>query len=199
MKTPDLNKEDQKRAEIITAAQKIFQVYGLEKTTMDDIASAVGMGKSSLYYYFKSKEDVFYAVAKCEMEDMTAIIRRELDACKTPSRRLKTLFVSRFYALRSKLVLYPALLKEHVKHLDLYQRIMREANNKELEVLKRILADGVRCGEFKSIKEDECDSLAVVCMMVLHGMDAEIVITGQIPPESLRLEAAAEIFIRGLK
>lgn len=199
MKIPDMNKEDSKRGEIIAAAQKIFQAYGLEKTTMDDIASAVGMGKSSLYYYFKSKEDVFYAVAKHEMEDMAATIRRELEGCKTPSQRLKIIFVSRYHALRSKLVLYPALLNEHVKHLELYQRIVREANNKELEVLRKILADGVVCGEFGSIKEEDCDALAVVCMMVLHGMDAEIVITGQIPPESLRLEAAADIFIRGLK
>lgn len=57
--------EDSSKLDIIlNAAQKRFGHYGLCKTTMNEIAADVGMGKASLYYYFPDKEAVFQAVIK---------------------------------------------------------------------------------------------------------------------------------------
>ena len=56
------SKKDTVREEILTVAQDIFSRYGYKKTTLDDIAQAIRKGKSSLYYYFSSKEDLFQAV-----------------------------------------------------------------------------------------------------------------------------------------
>ncbi len=50
-----LNKKDANRENILKIAREIFSKYGFKKTTLDDIANAVRKGKSSLYYYFKSK------------------------------------------------------------------------------------------------------------------------------------------------
>lgn len=55
-------KRDANRENILKIAQDIFSKYGYKKTTLDDIANAVRKWKSSLYYYFKSKEDLFQAV-----------------------------------------------------------------------------------------------------------------------------------------
>jgi AcrR family transcriptional regulator len=49
-------KEEIFKEDIIREAQKLFQTYGLKKTTMEDIAKALGKGKSTLYYYYQSKE-----------------------------------------------------------------------------------------------------------------------------------------------
>ncbi|HEY4784669.1 MAG TPA: helix-turn-helix domain-containing protein, partial [Bacteroidales bacterium] len=46
---------------ILKAAQKRFGLYGLEKTTMKEIASDMGMSKAALYYYFPDKEGLFKA------------------------------------------------------------------------------------------------------------------------------------------
>jgi AcrR family transcriptional regulator len=51
---------------IVGIASTVFSRFGFKKATMDDIARAAGMGKSSIYYYFKSKEDIFEAVVKKE-------------------------------------------------------------------------------------------------------------------------------------
>ena len=40
---------------IVGIASTVFSRFGFKKATMDDIARAAGMGKSSIYYYFKSK------------------------------------------------------------------------------------------------------------------------------------------------
>ncbi|MFN3218372.1 MAG: TetR/AcrR family transcriptional regulator [Acidimicrobiales bacterium] len=45
--------------EIVRAAVRLFARQGVAATTMADIAEAVGLGVSSLYYYFQSKHDIF--------------------------------------------------------------------------------------------------------------------------------------------
>ena len=68
-----VNRDEFKKRVIITAGQ-IFSHYGFRKTTMDEIADALKMGKSSIYYYFKGKEEIFEAVILYEAE----VLRSEL-------------------------------------------------------------------------------------------------------------------------
>ena len=56
--------KSQVRSQIVDVARKIFTRYGFRKTTMEEIALASSMGKSSIYYYFPSKEDIFRAVVE---------------------------------------------------------------------------------------------------------------------------------------
>jgi AcrR family transcriptional regulator len=55
--------KQQRRAEIVEAAEAVFFSKGFEKSTMDDIAEKAELSKGTLYLYFKSKEDLHMAVA----------------------------------------------------------------------------------------------------------------------------------------
>ena len=56
-------KERKVRQELILGgALEVFKEKGIEGSTMDEIALASGFGKATLYYYFKSKEEVFAAI-----------------------------------------------------------------------------------------------------------------------------------------
>ena len=54
--------KQQKRARIIRAAAQVFADKGFAGTVMADIALEAGIGKGTLYEYFDSKEDLFFAV-----------------------------------------------------------------------------------------------------------------------------------------
>jgi AcrR family transcriptional regulator len=71
-KDPEISRE--KEALILDAAQKRFALYGINKVTMDEIAEDIGMGKASLYYYFKTKEEVFRGVISREQEEFFRIM-----------------------------------------------------------------------------------------------------------------------------
>ncbi|NLO02147.1 MAG: TetR/AcrR family transcriptional regulator, partial [Bacteroidales bacterium] len=77
------NKKDINREHILKIAREIFSKYGYKKTTLDDIANAVRKGKSSLYYYFESKEDLFQAVILKEVDilgkELEIVINRNTD------------------------------------------------------------------------------------------------------------------------
>ena len=50
------------RTKLVDVARQLFAKNGLENTTMNDIALASGKGRRTLYTYFKSKDEIYYAV-----------------------------------------------------------------------------------------------------------------------------------------
>ncbi len=54
--------KEQRREEIIGSAEQVFFEKGLQVATMDEIAEQAELGKSTLYLYYKSKEDLYLAV-----------------------------------------------------------------------------------------------------------------------------------------
>jgi len=56
--------KEQRRINIIDAAEKVFFSKGLEKATMDDVANEVELSKGTLYLYFKSKEELIEEIIK---------------------------------------------------------------------------------------------------------------------------------------
>ena len=73
-----MRKDELVKAAILQAAETLFQRWGIAKTTMEDIAHATGKGKSTLYYYFKSKDEVLEAVAMAQMARIAGIAREEI-------------------------------------------------------------------------------------------------------------------------
>lgn len=53
---------EHRRNEIIVAAEKLFFARGYTRVTMDEIANEAEVNKALLYYYFKNKEALFFAV-----------------------------------------------------------------------------------------------------------------------------------------
>jgi len=70
-----------RKEEIIRAAAKRFGRHGMGKTTLDEIARDVRIGKPTIYHYFESKDDLFYKsiiweTSQC-LEDIKAIFNNQ--------------------------------------------------------------------------------------------------------------------------
>ena len=59
------------RQKLVDVARQLFAKNGLENTTMNDIALQSGKGRRTLYTYFKSKEEIYYAVIESELERLS--------------------------------------------------------------------------------------------------------------------------------
>ena len=60
---------DERRALILQAAYSTFVSYGFKRTTMDDIARAVGLSRPALYIHFRNKPDIFRGLMLAMMEE----------------------------------------------------------------------------------------------------------------------------------
>lgn len=59
------------RQKLVDVARQLFAKNGVANTTMNDIAVASGKGRRTLYTYFKSKDDIYYAVIESELERLS--------------------------------------------------------------------------------------------------------------------------------
>ena len=102
-------KKDVNRENILKIAREIFSKYGYKKTTLDDIANAVRKGKSSLYYYFKSKEDLFQAVIMKEVEILAHELEKVINRNSDPVDKLRDYILTKLATFRSLANFYHAI------------------------------------------------------------------------------------------
>ena len=73
-----------RKNQIIRAAAKRFARHGLNKTTLDEVARDIRIGKATIYHYFTSKDDLYFATLKWECENfidqVKIILERDSDS-----------------------------------------------------------------------------------------------------------------------
>lgn len=199
MRTPDPIKEERLRAEILHCAKALFQRHGLAKTSMEDISKAAGKGRSTLYYYYKSKEDVFSAIARLELSDIISTIEKAVGSGSSATEKLRKFMITHSSTVRSKARLYPIIFQDKASHTQLFHDLQRELNMAEIRILKNILEQGSASGEFKNIKKVDIGTFAIVAITALHGMDINLLLDGKTPSAETKISAITDILIKGLR
>jgi AcrR family transcriptional regulator len=183
------SKRDMNRENILKIAQEIFSKYGYKKTTLDDIANAVRKGKSSLYYYFKSKEDLFQAVILKEVEilakELDAVINRNTD----PIDKLRDYVLTKLTTFRGLANFYNAL-ENDVTAIGFIEDIKHKYEQNEIRMIKRILIEGVRKNEFEIY---DFNLAAIGITMAIKGL--EMPLSAGIYA-NLNLERGVDIILR---
>ena len=177
--TRQLTKE--RETAILDAAQKRFARFGIGKVTMDEIASDVGLGKASLYYYFPTKDDVLRAVLEREQRDfvsaLDAILLLDASACAKLRR-----FARRRLELFGELLNLAQFKNDNWSVLHpKFRALFRAVEDDELGFLTRILRDGSRNGELCLV---HVERTAALLLHVFHGMRLRVVKQSETPSES---------------
>ncbi|MBN2076442.1 MAG: TetR/AcrR family transcriptional regulator [Dehalococcoidales bacterium] len=87
------------RLALLQKGREYFIKYGLKKTSVDDIAKAVGIAKGSFYRFFESKEALFLALHEVSEEKLRTDMMRQLEEIKDPDEKLRFLLKSSFAIL----------------------------------------------------------------------------------------------------
>jgi AcrR family transcriptional regulator len=184
------------RNKILDAASRIFAKYGIKKTTIEDIAGAMKMGKSSLYYYFKSKEEIFKAVIHREVDEFGARVRGSLQKCSSPQEKLRTFAVNRMQYLNELTNAYTALKDEYVTEYAFIQELRADYDKREKELLKSIFKEGTQAGLFEIA---DIGMTADVLATSLKGFEYEWFIKEKSAPDiEERIDAMLNIFYYGI-
>ncbi|MFZ5428720.1 MAG: TetR/AcrR family transcriptional regulator [Bacteroidota bacterium] len=160
-------KRDANRENILKIAQDIFSKYGYKKTTLDDIANAVRKGKSSLYYYFKSKEDLFQAVIMKEVDLLTRELDRVINRNTEPVDKLRDYMLTKITTFRNLANFYHAL-ENDVTAITFINDVKNRYEQDEIRLIKRILIEGVRKGEFEIY---DFNLAAIGITMAIKGLE----------------------------
>lgn len=149
---------------IVGVARRIFTRNGFRKTTMEEIAAACHKGKSSIYYYFQSKEEIFRAVVEKEAEELQERLDRTLRKDDLAIDRLKAYILFRLHRVRSLENFYAALNEDDLSHMDFILKIRRSFDMEERRLVSEMLEDGMQNGSFQ-ISSSEIGAIAISTMM----------------------------------
>ncbi len=137
------------RDAIIDAARYVFARFGYRKATMDSIARATRKGKSSIYYYFKNKVEIFHAVLEKEAQAVKYEMQNALKSTPDPKEKLVVYVLTRMRAFRRIANFYSSFREEYLKEYDFIQRFRENYDRYETKIILDILREGVKKGVFK--------------------------------------------------
>jgi len=164
---------DQVRESVLKVAQEIFSRYGFQKTTMDDIARGMGKGKSSIYYYYSSKDEIFRAVVEKEIVVMKSNIVSAVSMAESPKEKLKAYVMERMQGLGRFVNLYNVLRTEFLGQHDYTASIRMRTDEEEIRIVKDILDEGVAIETF-NLEDTFLTGIAIVT--ALKGMEIPLLI-----------------------
>jgi AcrR family transcriptional regulator len=136
------------RQKLVDVARQLFAKHGLEATTMNDIAQQSGKGRRTLYTYFKSKEDIYYAVIEAELERLSdqldEVAAREIP----PQEKVIELIYTHLNSIRETVVRNGNLRAEFFRNIWMVEKVRKNFDDAEVELFRKVYTEGKASGEF---------------------------------------------------
>ncbi len=180
---------------IIEVARDVFSRFGYKKTTMDDIAVGARKGKSSIYYYFKSKEEIYEAVVDAESNMLFDNILSQIEQSVPASEKFKLYVVTRLNKIRELNNFYEVMKNESLHQLDFIMELRNKYHSREISILQNILIEGVKSREF-SIQDPELAAIALVT--AIKGLETPLLIKGEKRNLEKRIDYVVRILFFGI-
>jgi AcrR family transcriptional regulator len=153
---------------ILAAARMLLIRFGFSKTTIHDIAKELNAGKSSLYYYFKDKDDIVKAVIDEDIRKIKESVTAKLAAIATPQEKLRTYTVIRMTFFKEYSMEYNFFKDEYLKNYSFFQKIREGYDAFEQSLIRAIMVEGVEKGIF-TIKNIDLTSSTIFA--AIKGME----------------------------
>ena len=130
-----------RKIQIIKAAAKRFARHGLNKTTLDEVARDIRIGKATIYHYFTSKDDLYFETLKWECENFIEQIKVIFESDSlTLTQKLKDYFAQKEVVSENNKLIHEALLTFfNEKSFDPELQIIKWMLSKEAEIIKQFL------------------------------------------------------------
>lgn len=180
-------KIDQVRERILSAAQECFEQFGYRKTTMAEVADAVGMTAANLYRYFENKQGLVAACAKRVMSERIFLLRKAVAEASGARAKIAAIFFENVRYSHQLSESRPRI-NELVEEIAIHRKDIAKQRVRILdEMLEEIIQGGVDEGVFK-VRDTLGSAQAVRAAMVAFELPTYV---GLIPRQAFDQRAAA--------
>lgn len=142
-----------KRELILKAALDVFSEKGFHEAKIEEIAQEAGIGKGTVYEYFRSKEQLFQEMLKEGMEIFDSLLEEELQAKKTLHEKLAgmirhNLEIGRRFRPLARIIMMEATIID-----DTFRNWLMEMHKTRLQTIADIISEGVKSKEISPVNE----------------------------------------------
>jgi AcrR family transcriptional regulator len=140
--------KEEKAESILNTAKKMFGRYGLQKTTLDEIARMARVAKATIYNYFGSKDSVYLEVLRREANEIVEKISFSVGQEALPGDKVVAFARARFQYMRQAINILNLDRDGIEKVLPKAESIRSELFEREVDIICSILEEGVEKGVF---------------------------------------------------
>lgn len=197
-----------KKEQILAAASECFTKFGYKKTTLDDIGKKVGLNKASLYYYFKSKEEIFTILVLDEFKQFITKLHQDIEENMKCEQKILVYFEKKLNFWFQKSIILPQITEtepEALQHMmtsgeELYLKIEEDEQTFLANILKKCIENG-------QIRDCNSKEMSRYMFALSDGIKEKYMGFNKTRPLTLKeheriikdVQAALIIFINGLK
>lgn len=174
----DKNKEDirmsisKTRQILVDVARKLFAKNGVANTTMNDIAMTSGKGRRTLYTYFSSKEEVFYAVIESELERLSDKLDEVATKKIAPQDKIIELIYTHLSMIRETVVRNGNLRAEFFRNIWMVEKVRKKFDADEIDLFRRVYSQGRADGDFDI---DNVNLIAEITHYCIKGLEVPFI------------------------
>ncbi len=199
-----MTKKEKIKIKIGEAAMQCFSRYGLDKTTLDDIAKGVGLRKSSLYYYYKNKEEIFVELAVEEGERYLSLLQEKTMKKKGVASQVWFYMHSRFEYYKNILnmnrVSTESLNKILPRFFELYDAMMK----REKKFLTALIQKAIESKEINNCDAKEVASVLInISDALKHSVEQKAILQGNMQVDYTKsiadMKQLVSLIFKGLK
>ena len=194
-----------KRQTILEAAGECFERFGYNKTTLKDIGERVGLNKASIYYYFKSKAEIYITMVTTQFREQMKLIYADFDEIEGCDNKILTYFEKRLDWLYAQSSILTHITQEDLNtFLKFADTIVAQLGMDERIAFRAILSD---CVEQGNIKVDDVVKVTNYIFGLVDGIysqhhpanSMEIITEEAIENTKREIITALRIFIKGMR
>ncbi len=185
------------RSHILDVAQKIFSHFGFDKTTMELIAKEARKGKSTLYYYFKNKEEIYAAVIEREGNYIQKELMKVINAGGDTYTLFKNYAKKRFEITKDVINYYNLVKDDYYKFFPVIHKYRKKHDEFELWAIKQMLLKGIDNNEL-NITENQIDDVALGISAAIKGLEEPLLIDSTNNTTERKIDILLELFMFGL-
>jgi AcrR family transcriptional regulator len=140
-----------RRHEIFHLVTGILLKKGFQETSMREIAAAAGLGKSTLYDYFKTKDEILVYFFEDQLNDMAEEAQRIAMQNLTADRRLRQVMEAYMENLQANKSLFMKLTLESQRLKLESQKQIQEKRHAYQDLIRILIDEGIREGVFRKV------------------------------------------------
>lgn len=188
VKTRTVKSPDERRSELVAAAQTLFFTKGYESTAVSDIVKAIGVAKGTFYYYFDSKLEILEAIVGEMSEQAVAVMHMTvIDESLTALEKWQRAFQTTAAWKTDRKEELLALLRVMNSHenIVMQHKLVKMQTQMALPEVAKIIEQGVAEGVFDTEFVMESAEIAFSIMQCVSDLFTELVLNPDDHPNRL--------------
>lgn len=191
--------DDKVKEDIVLAATDVFVTYGISKVSMHDISSASKMGRSSLYYYFSNKMEVFDAVGEKKMKTVFEICANEASRDASLAENLEKFQIRKLNEVKLLVKQFYLVILDLRQDPSLLFAKMRVLPEDEIVFYDQMLRWAIEKREIKDLSAEDSRFLSETLVTAMGTFELEILLFDRLPNFEKKLSWLTKILYHGLQ